>query len=280
MDNHWAKITCKNALFNLSGIEPTEFPSVPSYSEKALSTITSFDLREMIEKVIFAASTEESRYHLNGIFFEWLSVERANVARMVATDGHRLALIDREGPEFSDMETGVIVPKRGLNEVRKIVGEYSGQLSLCVSQNSFVLTVSPFVMIIRLIDGEFPDYRQVIPEGNDKIVKLQTREFASCLRRVSTISTDRVEGIKFTLKAGVMELYSSSQDIGNAMEEFPVVYDGGEMNVGFNARYVLEALNEIDEDEFFLELKDETSAVIMRPASGRNPLYVIMPMRV
>lgn len=280
MENDWAKITCKSAVFNLSGIEATEFPSLPSYSEKDFSTINSFDLREMIEKVIFAASTEESRYHLNGIFFESVSVEGAKVARMVATDGHRLALIDREGPEFSDLEKGAIVPKRGLNEVRKIVGEYSGELRLSVNHNSFVVKLSPFIIIIRLIDGEFPDYRQVIPAENDKIVKLETRGFASCLRRVSTISTDRVEGIKFTLKAGAIELYSSSQDIGNAMEEFPAVYDGGEINVGFNARYMLEALNEIDEDELFLELKDETSAIIMRPASGRNPLYVIMPMRV
>ncbi len=280
MENHWAKITCKGAVFNLSGIDAAEFPTLPSYSEKDLSTIKSFDLREMIEKVIFAASTEESRYHLNGVFFECVSLEGAKVARMVATDGHRLALIEREGAELSDMEMGAIVPKRGLNEVRKIVGEYSGELSLSVSQNSFVLKVSAFVILIRLIDGEFPDYRQVIPEGNDKLVKLQTREFASCLRRVSTISTDRVEGMKFSLKPGLIELYSSSQDIGNAMEEFPAVYDGAEMNVGFNARYVLDALNEIDEEEFFLELKDETSAAIMRPASGRNPLYVIMPMRV
>jgi DNA polymerase-3 subunit beta len=280
MDNYWAKITCKSAVFNLSGIEPMEFPNLPSYSEKDLFTITSLDLKEMIEKVIFAASTEESRYHLNGVFFECVSVQGGTVARMVATDGHRLALMDREGPEFSKMEMGAIVPKRGLNEVRKIVGEFPGQLSLSVSQNIFVLKLSPFVIVIRLIDGEFPDYRQVIPEGNDKLAKLQTKEFASCLRRVSTISTDRVEGIKFTLKSGVIELYSSSQDIGNATEEFPAVYDGGEMNVGFNARYVLEALNEIDEDEFFLELKDETSGAIMRPASRRNPLYVIMPMRV
>ena len=280
MENHWAKIACKNAIFNLSGLDPMEFPSLPSYSEQDLVVIKTLDLREMIERVIFAASTEESRYNLNGIFLESFSLEEKNVVRMVATDGHRLALIDRESPELIGIKTRAIIPKKGLNEVKKIVAEYPGELKILVSENSFVVKVSSFIIIIRLIDGEFPDYKQVIPSNNDKLIKLNNREFTSCLRRISTISTDRVEGVKFTLKKGAIELYSSSQDIGNAIEEFPALYDGDEFNIGFNARYIIDALSVMDEDEFFLELKDEASAAIIRPASGQNPLYVIMPMRV
>ncbi|MHA2062252.1 MAG: DNA polymerase III subunit beta [Candidatus Sifarchaeia archaeon] len=280
MENHWAKITCKNAIFNLSGLDPVEFPTVPTFSKDALVPIKSFDIREMIEKVIFAASTEESRYNLNGVFFESIPSEEKKLARMVATDGHRLALIEREAPEFLEIEMGVIIPRRGLNEVKRIVGEYPGDLRVSLSENSFVIEVSPFLIIVRLIDGEFPDYKQVIPSGNDKLIRLNTRDFRSCLRRISTISADRVEGVKFSVKKGAIELYSASQNIGNALEEFPAAYDGAEMNVGFNARYVLDALNEIDEDEFFMELKDETSAAIIRPASEKTPLYVVMPMRV
>lgn len=280
MENHWAKITCKNAIFNLSGLDPMEFPTLPSYSEEDLVGIKSFDIGEMIEKVVFAASTEESRYNLNGIFFEAISSGDKNVARMVATDGHRLGLIDRESPEFLGIKKGAIIPKRGLNEVKKVVGEYPGELKLSLSENSFVIEVSSFVIIIRLIDGEFPDYKQVIPTENDKRIKLNTKEFISCLRRISTISSDKFEGIKFTIRKGAIELYSASQDIGNAREEFPALYDGIEIDVGFNARYILDALNEIDEDEFFIELKDEGSAAIIRPASEQNALYVIMPMRV
>lgn len=280
MENHWAKITCKNAIFNLSGLDPMEFPTLAPYSEDDLIVVKSFDLREMIEKVIFAASTEESRYNLNGIFFEGISSEDKNIARMVATDGHRLALIERESPEIPGVEKGSIIPKRGLNEVKKIVTEDPGEIRISLTENSFVLKVSSFVIIIRLIDGEFPDYKQVVPSENDKSIKLNNREFSSCLRRISTISSDRVEGVKFTVKKGLIELYSSGQNIGDATEAFPAPYDGTELNIGFNARYILEALNAIDEEEFVIELKDETNAAIIKPAKAQNPLYVIMPMRV
>lgn len=279
MENHWAKITCRNATLNLSGLEPIEFPTLPSYSEKDLIEITSFNLREMLEKVIFSASTEESRYNINGIYLESVNLEDKNVVRMVATDGHRLALIDRESPELS-MEKGIIIPKRGLNEVKKIAAEYQDELKISLDENNFIVKVGSFTIIIRLIDGEFPDYKQVIPTENDKVIKLNNREFTSCLRRVSTVSTDRVEGIKFTLRKGSIELYSSNQDIGNAMEEFPANYDGGEMNIGLNGRYILDALSVMNEDEFIMELKDEESAAIIRPVVGKNYLYVIMPMRI
>jgi len=280
MDNYWAKISCRNAVFNLSGLDPGEFPTLPSYSEENLIAIKSFDLGEMIERVIFAASTEESRYNLNGIFFEAISSGDKNVARMVATDGHRLAFIERESPEFPGIKKGSIIPKRGLNEVKKIVSESPGEIRISLTENSFVIEVSSFIIIIRLIDGEFPDYKQVIPSEGDKVVKLNNKEFSSCLRRILAISSDRFEGVKFTLKKGSIELYSSSQDIGNAMEVFPAIYDGSELNIGFNGRYVLEALNALDEDEFLIELKDETNAALIKPVSGENPLYVIMPMRV
>lgn len=280
MENHWARITCKNAVFNLSGLDPVEFPALPSYSEEDLIAVKSFNFGEMIEKVIFAASTEESRYNLNGIFFEAVSSDDKNLARMVATDGHRLALIDRESPEFSALKKGSIIPRRGLNEVKKIVSESPGETRISLTENSFILKVSSFIIIIRLIDGEFPDYKQVIPSDNDKVVKLNRSEFSSCLRRISAISTDRVEGVKFTLKKGSIELYSSNQDIGNAMEVFPAIYDGSEFSIAFNGRYILEALSAMHEDEFLLELKDEANAAIIKPVTQQNPLYVIMPMRV
>jgi DNA polymerase-3 subunit beta len=234
----------------------------------------------MVEKVIFAASTEESRYSLNGIYFEAISEGEKNAVRMVATDGHRLAFIEREGPEFSGMKQGAIIPKRGLNEVKKIVAEYPGELRVSVTENSLVVKVVPFTAVIRLIDGEFPDYNQVIPKENDKIIRVNTKEFGSCLRRVLTISSDRAEGVKVTLRKGVLELHSSSQDVGNATEEFAVMYDGSEMSIGFNGRYIIDALNAIDDDECLLELKDESNAVIIRPAAAENPVYVIMPMRI
>lgn len=280
LDNYWAKIACENALFNLSGLNPTEFPTLPSYSEDEVIAVESLNLGEMIEKVIFAASTEESRYNLNGIFFQAISLGDKSLTRMVATDGHRLALIERESPQFTRVEKGVIIPKRGLSEVRKLVAENPGEVKISVTENSFLLKVSSFLVIIRLIDGEFPDYQQVIPTQNDKIIKLSKEGFSSCLRRISAISTDRVEGVKFSIKKGAIELYCSNQAMGDAKEVFPAIYDGNEFNIGFNARYILDALNAIEEDEFLIKLKDEGNGAVIKPAIQENPLYVIMPMRI
>ncbi len=280
MENHWAKITCKKAIFNLSGLDPSDFPALQSFSENDLISVTSLDLGEMVEKVIFAASTEESRYSLNGIYLETTPEEQDCMVRMVATDGHRLALIERKGPEFSGMKKGAIIPKRGLNEVKKIVAEYPEGLQVSVTENSLIVKVDLFTAVIRQIDGEFPEYKQVIPKENEKLIRVNKKEFASCLRRVSSIATDRVEGIKFSLRKGVIELHSSSQDVGNATEEFPVAYDGTEVSIGFNARYILDALNAIDDEECVMELKDESNAVLIRPAKEKNPLYVVMPMRI
>ena len=297
-ENHWVIIKCGKSTFNLAGLDPEEFPSLPAYKEEYFSKIPSRVLTEMIEKTVFAASNEESRYHLNGIFFFQAKQGGKDVLRMVATDGHRLALIHREGYRIRGIEKGIILPKKGVLELKKILGEKAGeeQIEIYFDGTHGFLRIGKSLMILRLIDGEFPEYEQVIPKENDKRVKMEREKIYACLRRISTMASDRVEGIKVSLKKNVLEGSTFNQDYGDAREEVDVVYEGAPLEVGFNARYLIEALNVVDTSEVWMELKDEGSPAIMRPfsseASGVVPektsssvgsndqLFIIMPMKI
>jgi len=243
----------------------------------------------MIEKTVFAASNEESRYHLNGLFFLQTNQEDKPMLRMVATDGHRLSLINREGQMVRGIEKGVIIPKKGILEVKKIMGDRGEEENVEIyfdSTHGF-LKMGKSLLVIRLIDGEFPEYEQVIPKENDKKIVLEKERVYGCLRRVSTMANERVEGIKFLFKKNSIEFSSYNQDFGDAREEVDVNYEGPSIEIGFNARFVMEVFNVIDTGEVQLELKDEGSPGIIRPVSSTggasgltDQLYIIMPMRI
>ena len=284
-ENNWIVLQCGRSLFNLAGLDPDEFPSLPPYGDKDFSQVSNELLMEMIEKTVFAASNEESRYHLNGVFFLQVKLGGRDVLRMVATDGHRLSLIDRENEMIPGIEKGIIIPKKGVLEIRKIMGDREQEKGIGVyfdgSHGFFKMGKS--LMVIRLIDGEFPEYEQVIPKENDKKVLMEKERICSSLRRVSTMATDRVEGIKFSLKKNILELSSYHQDFGDAREEVEVFYEGPSLQIGFNARYLIEALNAIDAHEVLMELKDEGGPGILKPSSppqSSSQICIIMPMRI
>ncbi len=293
-ENHWVTLQCGKSIFNLAGLDPDEFPSLPIYQDEYFSTISTPLMREMIEKTVFAASNEESRYHLNGILFiqkkQGGGSSKAGQAeketlRMVATDGHRLSLIDRESETVRGIEKGIIIPKKGVLEIKKIMGERNEEeeMGIYFDQTHGFFKIGKSLMVIRLIDGEFPEYEQVIPKGNDKKLVMEKNRINGCLRRVSTMASERVEGVKFSLKKNVIELSSYHQDFGDAKEEVEVAYEGSPIDIGFNARYLIEALSVIDTEEVVMELKDEGSPGIMRPLSSKEPsnqLAIIMPMRI
>jgi DNA polymerase-3 subunit beta len=285
-DNQWITLQCGKSTFNLAGLDPEEYPSLPSYQDGNFSTVSTGLIREMIEKTVFAASNEESRYHLNGLLFAQ-SKQGEEMLRMVATDGHRLSLVDRQNKKILGIdEKGIIMPKKGILEVKKIIGDRGGEGEMEIYFNSthgfFKLGTS--LTVIRLIEGEFPEYEQVIPKGNDKKLVMKKETMVSSLKRVSTMANERMEGVKFSLKANSVEMSSTHQDFGDAQEEVEVVYDGPPLQVGFNARYLLEALNVIDAEEVLMELKDEGSPGILKPSSFgsglSNQISIIMPMRL
>ncbi len=286
-DNQWITLQCGKSIFNLAGLDPEEFPSLPTYQEGNFSTVSTGLIREMIEKTVFAASNEESRYHLNGVLFAQSKQGGEEMLTMVATDGHRLSLVDRQNKKISGIgEKGIIMPKKGILEVKKIIGDRDGEREMGIYFNSThgFFKLGKSLTVIRLIEGEFPEYEQVIPKGNDKKLVMAKERMVSSLKRVSTMANERMEGVKFSLKINSLEMSSTHQDFGDAQEEVEVVYDGPPLQVGFNARYFIEALNVIDTEEVLMELKDDGSPGILKPSSSTpgvsNQISIIMPMRL
>ncbi len=286
-DNQWITLQCGKSVFNLAGLDPEEFPSLPTYQEENFSTIQIRLIRAMIEKTVFAASNEESRYHLNGILFTQIKQGGKETLRMVATDGHRLSLVDRENQKIRGIEEkGMIIPKKGVLEVKKVIGDRDGEeeMGIYFDATHGFFKLGKSLTVIRLIDGEFPEYEQVIPKGNDKKLVMAKERVVSGLKRVSTMASERMEGVKFSLKTNSVEMSSTHQDFGDAKEEVEMVYDGPPFQVGFNARYLIEAFNVIDTEEVLMELKDEGSPGILRPSSSSpglsNQFCIVMPMRL
>jgi DNA polymerase III subunit beta len=293
-ENHWITLQCGKSIFNIAGLDPDEFPSLPGYQDGYFSKISTHLMREMIEKTVYAASNEESRYHLNGVLFIQKKQDPGpsgtgqgsqEILRMVATDGHRLSLIDRESPTIRGIEKGIIMPKKGVLEIKKIMGDRDGEeeMEIYFDQTHGFFKMGKSLMVIRLIDGEFPEYEQVIPKGNDKKLVMEKEKIYGCLRRVSTMASERVEGVKFSLRKNSVELSSYHQDFGDAKEEVELVYEGVPIEIGFNARYLMEALNVIDTGEIVIELKDEGNPGIIKPLSSIEPsnqFCIIMPMRI
>jgi len=284
-ENQWITIQCGKSVFNLAGLDPEEFPSLPTYSDESFSQVSTNLMKEMIEKTVFAASSEESRYHLNGILISQSKKGEREILRMVATDGHRLSLLDRESQMIRGIEKGIIIPKKGVLEIKKIMGDRDGgeEMKVYFDQTHGFFKMGRSLMVIRLIDGEFPEYEQVIPKGNDKRVLMEKGKMYASLRRVSTMASERVEGIKFLVKKNFVELSSYHQDFGDAKEEVEVSYEGPSLEIGFNARYLMEALSVMDMEDVVMELKDEGSPGILKPQSVTEPsnqLCIIMPMRI
>jgi DNA polymerase-3 subunit beta len=286
-DNQWITLQCGKSVFNLAGLDPEEFPSFPTYQEENFSTVSTRLIREMIEKTSFAASNEESRYHLNGILLAQIKQGGKETLRMVATDGHRLSLLDRENQKIRGIdEKGMIIPKKGVLEVKKIIGDRDGEEEMGIYFNTThgFFKMGKSLTAIRLIDGEFPEYEQVIPKGNDQKIVMLKERIVSSLKRVSTMASERMEGVKFSIKKNSVEMSSTHQDFGDAQEEVEVVYEGPPLQVGFNARYLIEAFNVIDSEEVLMELKDEGSPGIIKPFSSTaglsNQICIIMPMRL
>jgi DNA polymerase-3 subunit beta len=283
-ENQWIRIQCGKSIFNLSGLDPEEFPALPTYNEDYFSELPISLLSEMIEKTVFAASNEDSRYHLNGVLFLQIKQGGKERLRMVATDGHRLSLIDRESQLVRGIEKGIIVPKKGVLEVKRVVSDKEeGEVKIYFDPTHGFLKIGKSLIVIRLIDGEFPEYEQVIPKENDKKIKVDKERVYGCLRRVSTMTSERGEGIKFSIKSHSIELSTFNQDFGDAREEVEVNYEGSSFEIGFNSRYLLEALNVMDTPEVVIELKDEGSPGIIKPLSSAeipNQLCIIMPMRI
>lgn len=268
-----------SSRFKIPGLNAKEFPAVPKVEAKSFEIPCEL-FQNMVEKTFFSMSTDETRYNLNGVLLECDSVskEKEGMVRMVATDGHRLALIDQKIPaELGVLK--VIIPRKGVSELRKMVsGEGSFELGL--GQKGLFARKGTVSLYIRLIDGEYPDYSRVIPKDNDKIISIPRGPFVGALRRVSLLSNERSHGVVLSLSSGHLEVSTNNPDLGEAREELIIDYKGPTMNIGFNARYFLEVSDVISDEKIVLAFKDELSPCLIRSEYDRGFQCVIMPMRI
>jgi DNA polymerase-3 subunit beta len=262
-----------------------DFPTLPESSGPISATLSRTALREMVGKTQFAITGEDTRYFLNGAQF----VLRPDSMSLVATDGHRLALVtvsrDAKGkgkdPGDND-ENKAILPKKTLGELGRLLAEGDGDVSYVRGENHLFFDVGGRLLISRMIDGQFPAYERVIPKNNDKKIDFERDRLTNAVRRVALLSNERSRAVKFQIDQGKVDVTSSSPDLGEATETLPVEYSGAPMQICFNAQYVLDFLSAVATDAVSLELKDEVSQAVMKPvgADSYDYTYVIMPMRV
>jgi DNA polymerase-3 subunit beta len=285
--NNYLELRSGPSEFRIVGLPAEDFPALPRFENVPFGDVDPQQLLDMVERTFFAVSTDETRYNLNGVFFE----PSADLLRLVATDGHRLSLVERQVGASFGLKRGVILPKKGLQELRKLLQEIvehhlvegqSPETKLGFVENSAIFRRPGVTFSMRLIEGLFPDYRQVIPKAGDKTLKLGRERFQETLRRVSLLSTDKAHAVKLELTKGSLKVTSQNPDLGDAKEEVPVDYEGEPLKIGFNARYVLDVLSVLRSKDVSFELADDLSPGVLRGAEEVDQGFtaVVMPMRI
>jgi DNA polymerase-3 subunit beta len=280
-DNSFLHVTGGRAKFELVGLPAEDFPSLPEVEDIPELQIQGEILDEMLEKTRFAISQEETRFNLAGLYVEKREGDNGPILRMVSTDGHRLSLIDKELPglESFSLEKGVIIPRKGVNEMKKLAVE-GGDLILGLNQNFAVVKKAEVSLVLRLQDGTFPDYEVVIPKSTKLSAGVNRQSFYNVLKRVSILASDRFQGIRMEFKEGLLEVISQNPDLGNAREALELDYDGSEFDVGFNANYFKELSSAMRSENIALNFVDEQNPCVITGEGDPGFISVIMPMRL
>lgn len=265
--------------FKLSCLPVADFPEISTGELPSGFSLPASDLRALIDRTKFAMSTEETRYYLNGIYVHEADNDGVKVLRAVSTDGHRLARFEMPLPEGAAGMPAVIIPRKAIGEIRKLIEDAADLIQISLSENKIRFAFDHIVLTSKLIDGTFPDYQRVIPQGNDKIVEIDPKVFSRAIDRVSTISDGKSHALKITLDGKLMTLSASSPEAGSATEELEVNGDAN-MEIGFNAKYLLDITSQIEGDGCRLTLADSASPTIIQDNSDPSSLYVLMPLRV
>lgn len=281
LENHWVQVTCERSSFKLVGMARDNFPVLPSVP-KNLASLPASVLTGMVQKTIFAISSEESRYTLNGA----LLLLKPDSTAMVATDGHRLALIEREAKVGGvSSELRLLIPKKAMAELIRLLAETEEDtpVEIAKDESHLFFTVGERLLISRMLTGQFPNYEAVLPRENKRIVELERGAVTEAIKRVALLADERSRAVRIQLDKGKIEISSSSGEYGEAHETLDADYQGDPLQIGFNYQYLLDFLNVLgDGGKVRLELKDEQSAGQLRPA-GEDPFqyrYVVMPMRI
>ncbi len=266
--------------FTLQVLPETDFPDLTAGDFPTRFSLPANALKKLIDRTQFAISTEETRYYLNGIYLHVVTVAGSPLLRAVATDGHRLAQAQCPAPAGSEAMAGVIVPRKTVGEIQKLLEEPDAEIGIEISDTKIRITVGSVVLTSKLIDGTFPDYVRVIPQGNDKVLKVDRGEFASAVDRVSTVSSERGRAVKLAMSDGRLVLSVNNPDSGSAVEEIGVDYPADGMEIGFNAKYLLDVAGQLETGMAEFRFADPGSPTLIQDVGEANALYVLMPMRV
>jgi DNA polymerase-3 subunit beta len=275
-EQNWAEIKSGKVEFKVVGVSDRDYPKLPAIAEAQTFSVETAALRDMIAKTIFSVSLDETRQHLAGVLFE----SDGATARMVSTDGHRLSKAARALPGGPKLATSVLIPRKGIVELRRAIETREAPTAIGIHDGNFVLKADDVGISVKLIEGQFPPYEQVIPKDNERAFVLPRLTFLDALRRVSLMSSDKTSGVRFGLDKGKLRIESDNPDLGAAREEIDIAYKGTPVQIGFNARYFIDLLAEIETPDVRVELAGELDPAVVRPSDGSDYVCVVMPMRL
>ncbi|MBA15874.1 MAG: DNA polymerase III subunit beta [Sphingomonas sp.] len=273
------QVTAGRAKFTLATLPRDDFPVIAEGELPTTFELPAETLKQIIDKTRFAISTEETRYYLNGIFLH-VADESTPMLRAAATDGHRLARVTVPRPDGAESMPDVIVPRKCVGELRKLLDEVDGSVGVSLSASKIRFDLGQAILTSKLIDGTFPDYSRVIPTGNDKLLKLDPKSLMQGVDRVSTIATEKTRAVKMALERDKVILSVTSPENGAAAEEVPGEYAATGFEIGFNSKYLMDILGQIEGDMVEVHLADASAPTLIRENDKSPALYVLMPMRV
>jgi DNA polymerase III subunit beta len=275
-------LTCSKATYRIPGISANDYPEVANVEDIPFYKMTAGVLKELIRKTAFAMSADEMRKTLCGVLLETEKVGETTVIRLVATDGHRLAMMkmDTGEKDFLALEKGVILPRKGLGEIRRLVEDARGDVYLGIRKGMCIVKTDHTLLKVSLVDGDYPDYRRVIPEEQGVVLGIDKDKLLHALRRMSVISSDRYNGVIMTISPGKVVLNSNNPDVGEANDEIEIVYEGEDKSIGYNVTYLTDAIDVIDEDRILFEVGEGMKPGIVRAAGNENYFCIVMPLKL
>jgi DNA polymerase-3 subunit beta len=284
-ENNWTTIQAGKSQFKVVGLPSADYPALPAIDREGLTPLAGDGLLELIRKTLFAAGDNDARYILNGLLVTLVMTDKKTSLRLVGTDGHRLAVAEQEvsktGSKTGPQEIKAIIPKKAAQEMRRLLEEGGeGEPLIGFTKNLMIFRKSGLLLTSRLMEGNYPNYQQVIPKDGGKKITVNRSEFESALRRVSVLSKDKANAVKVSFTAGRMTLFSSNPDFGEATEELAARYEGEALNTGFNARYLLDVFSVMEGDSLSLQMETALSPCLIQEAESPGFKCVVMPIKI
>lgn len=273
-ENHWAEIRSGKVNYRIVGMPDRDFPRVPDHREAAYVAVENAVVREMIDRTLFSVCNDETRFHLNGVYFE----SDGSKAKMVSTDGHRLSKVERTIANGPKLSSGVIIPKKGLLELKKLL-ESGPNCKIAIKTPHVFVVQDDLALSIKLIDAQFPPYEQVIPKDHSNVITIDRSRLIDSLRRAQLMSSE-TRGVKLAATNESITVTSDNPDLGEVREEIDAEYSGTPIAIGFNPKYMVELLSQIASDQVTISLGGELDPALVQPLGGDEYLGVVMPMRI